>query len=227
MPDWLATETSGDPNAPEVLIFRLVMAAVFGLGVAGVYFATQRKQRVEAASFVATLVLLCLLLAMVSLVIGSNIARAFSLAGVLAIVRFRTVVDDTRDTAFVIFAVVTGLAVGAGALLIALLGMLVVAVVTAGLSYWAGTTQRVPLTKLTVRLAAGTDPAGPLAAALAKYLRDQRLTAAGTAKQGASIDLVYSVRLKDSQGTLAMLADLNRVEGVQSVEWAEATRNNN
>ena len=67
----------------------------------------------EAESFVATLVLLTILIAMVTQVIGDNIARAFSLVGALSIVRFRTVVRDTQDTAYVIFAVAVGMAVGA------------------------------------------------------------------------------------------------------------------
>src|SRR2546430_8185921 len=46
-------------------------------------------------------------------VIGDNVARAFSLVGALSIVRFRTVVRDTQDTAFVIFSVVVGMAIGA------------------------------------------------------------------------------------------------------------------
>ena len=50
--------------------------------------------------------LLSILIAMVTQVIGDNIARAFSLVGALSIVRFRTVVRDTQDTAYVIFAVV-------------------------------------------------------------------------------------------------------------------------
>src|SRR5207248_6540957 len=58
-----------------------------------------------------------------TMVIGNNSARAFSLVGVLAIVRFRTVVEDTRDTAFVIFAVAVGMAVGAGFLKVALVGL--------------------------------------------------------------------------------------------------------
>ena len=50
---------------------------------------------------------------MVTQVIGDNVARAFSLVGALSIVRFRTVVRDTQDTAYVIFAVAVGMAVGA------------------------------------------------------------------------------------------------------------------
>ena len=67
----------------------------------------------EAESFVVTLVLLTILIAMVTQVIGDNVARAFSLVGALSIVRFRTVVRDTQDTAYVIFAVAVGMAVGA------------------------------------------------------------------------------------------------------------------
>ena len=48
-------------------------------------------------------------------------------AGALAIIRFRTVVQDTRDTAFVIFAVVVGMAVGTKLAIIALIGIPVVA----------------------------------------------------------------------------------------------------
>ncbi|MDZ4830382.1 MAG: hypothetical protein SGJ09_09330 [Phycisphaerae bacterium] len=47
-----------------------------------------------------------------TMVIGSSVARAFSLVGALSLVRFRTVVDDTRDTAFVIFALIVGMAAG-------------------------------------------------------------------------------------------------------------------
>ena len=113
-----------DPVIPiEDMLLRLSLAAVFGVAVAAVYFVTQKKKRAEAASFVSTLVLLSILLAMVSMVIGGNIARAFSLVGALAIVRFRTVVEDTRDTAFVIFAVVAGMAAGAGAWEVAAIGI--------------------------------------------------------------------------------------------------------
>ena len=55
----------------------------------------------EAESFTVTLVLLTILIAMVTQVIGDNVARAFSLVGALSIVRFRTVVRDTQDTAYV------------------------------------------------------------------------------------------------------------------------------
>src|SRR5436309_12899430 len=87
------------------------MAFALGLAVAGVYRWTHRRDAAYAPTFVTTLVLLTVLIAIVTQVIGESAARAFSLVGALSIVRFRTVVQDTRDTAFGILAVVGGMAV--------------------------------------------------------------------------------------------------------------------
>ena len=69
------------------------------------------------------IIVLAVVIAMITLAIGDNAARAFSLVGALAIVRFRSVVEDPRDTAFVILAVAVGLAVGAGFIWVPVMGL--------------------------------------------------------------------------------------------------------
>ena len=61
-----------------------------------------------------TLILLCVLIAMVSLVIGDSVARAFSLVGALSIVRFRTPVKEPEELAYLFLAITVGLGMGAG-----------------------------------------------------------------------------------------------------------------
>ena len=128
MPDFVSNVLANAPAvAPGQVLLRLVAALVLGLGVAAIY--TRTRPAVDrTGSFPPTLVLLSVLIAMVTQVIGDNVARAFSLVGALSIVRFRTVVRDTQDTAFVIFAVVVGMAVGASDVWVALSGMAIVAV---------------------------------------------------------------------------------------------------
>jgi len=63
-------------------------------------------------SFVVTLVLLGVIVSVIMLIIGSNIARAFTLVGALSIVRFRNAIKDTRDVAFIFFVMAIGMAVG-------------------------------------------------------------------------------------------------------------------
>jgi hypothetical protein len=220
MPDWLETTLGDDESYSfELLVFRLLLALALGVVVAGVYGITQRKPRSELVSFVSTLVLLTILIAMVTLVIGNSVARAFSLVGALAIVRFRTVVEDTRDTAFVIFAVVVGMGVGSGYVLVPLAGIPIVAAAALALTQWgrAGTLPRMEF-KLAIRVGIGHDPEALLRDLFALHLAEYRLQSTGTARQGAAVDVAYLVRLRREEAALVLVAALNTMEGVQSVE---------
>ena len=125
MPELFTAITAGPPLSWAHVLVRLVVALVLGRLVAAVYNRT-RPLSDRTPSFPTTLVLLAVLIAMVTQVIGDNVARAFSLVGALSIVRFRTVVRDTEDTAFVIFAVVIGMAAGGNNLPVAVTGLIVV-----------------------------------------------------------------------------------------------------
>src|SRR3954447_21862007 len=125
MPEALAPLIDFNTGALVLMFVRLVLALVLGLAIAWVY-RRARGLNGEAESFGVTLVLLTILIAIVTQVIGDNVARAFSLVGALSIVRFRTVVRDTQDTAYVIFAVAVGMAVGAGHPWLAIAAILVV-----------------------------------------------------------------------------------------------------
>src|SRR5947207_12067018 len=126
MPDFLKSPFVNGPKVePLDVLVRLLLAWALGGAVAWVYCRTRRDSEV-APSFPTTLVLLSILIAIVTQVIGDNVARAFSLVGALSIVRFRTVVRDTQDTAYVIFAVAIGMAIGANHPSVALCGLAVV-----------------------------------------------------------------------------------------------------
>ena len=225
MPEWLRDSlTTADPLPPApVLVARLGLALVFGFVVAGVYAASLGRRRDDARTLPTTLVLLAVLIALVTLVIGNSVARAFGLVGALSIVRFRTVVEDTRDTAFVIFAVAVGMAVGAGYAVLAALGVPVVALAAAVMAWLGqpGVAGR-PAT-LTVRVGLGHDPHELLAPLLGKHQDYVRLVAVGTARQGAALEVTYAVRLRGPETAVQFVAELNRVEGVQGVELREQT----
>src|SRR3954447_18141134 len=125
MSDFFLSLDAGISPPPLVIFLRLVTAMVLGSVVVFVYRRT-RASNDTTPSFAVTLVLLTILIAVVTQVIGDNVARAFSLVGALSIVRFRTVVRDTQDTAYVIFAVAVGMAVGAGHPWLAIAAILVV-----------------------------------------------------------------------------------------------------
>ena len=229
--DWFNPPEAG-ANAPvlppevrlplDVLAIQLGGAILAGFIVAAIFRATIIS-RDRSASLPTTLVLLTVMTAILTLVIGSNAARAFGLVGALSIVRFRTVVEDTRDTAFVIFAVVVGMSVGANYGLLAAVAMVAVTIV-AVIMRWVvpnGRIQGSPRLQLCIRIAVGQDMAA-LHAVIAKYAAVVKATGAATAKQGAAMEVTYTVRLSGEAGTVVpFVTELNRLDGVQSVEVKE------
>src|SRR3954469_23698219 len=128
MPGWFHTILSSNSEAtPMALGGRMGVALLLGVAVAGIYRWARRGESVQG-TFQTTLVLLAVLIAMATQIIGDNVARAFSLVGALSVVRFRTVVKDTQDTAFVILAVVVGMSAGANHLAVGLVGIGLLAV---------------------------------------------------------------------------------------------------
>ena len=217
MPDFLTAAIQPVPSTGAAILIRLVLAMLAG-GVVTLIYRFTRAADETAPSFTVTLVLLAILIAMVTQVIGDNIARAFSLVGALSIVRFRTVVRDTQDTAYVIFAVAVGMAVGAGHPGLAGSGLAVIAVAAFAMrkGLVAVPVRHDPFL-LNVRLALGHDPAALLAPAFDAHLMARHLVSIGTAKQGLAIELTYRAALRNEETAAELVNALNRVDGVQSV----------
>src|SRR5215213_5743927 len=215
MPDFLRESLLEFQTPPPlVVLLRLVVAMVLGAIVALVYRRTRAASDL-APSFTATLVLLSILIAMVTQVIGDNVARAFSLVGALSIVRFRTVVRDTEDTAYVIFAVAVGMAVGAHNVVVAILGITVVAaaafVMRRPLKVAA---HRGTIYSLSIRLPAEAAGATLLEPVMSGHAEWSDLHGVATARQGLAVEYSYEIRLKPRQSAEEFVKALLRIEGV-------------
>jgi hypothetical protein len=220
MPDFLKTAFGNGPNvAPLDILIRLMAALVLGVLVAWIYRHTRKSTEV-LSSFPTTLVLLSILIAMVTQVIGDNVARAFSLVGALSIVRFRTIVRDTQDTAYVIFAVVVGMAVGARNPWVGVIGLGVVGLAAFALMARPTAVNLAPAGSflLSLRVGIGHDVEKLLGTTLDAHLEDRELITIATSRQGVSLDLTYRARLRSTGSPPELVVALNRIEGVQSVQ---------
>jgi hypothetical protein len=218
MPDVFGSWFSGDAAAsPAVVLGRLLLALALGGIVAGIYVRTSRNAMI-GESFPTTLALLAVLIAMVTQVIGDNVARAFSLVGALSIVRFRTVVRDTKDTAYVIFAVVVGMAVGAQNLWVAAIGIAVIGCAAFVLAWLGKSRSDTDATYLvTVRVNQGQDVDQVAGEVLEQHLQGRQLMSVGTARQGAALEYIYEARLRRGCSPEQLVKVLNLVEGLQDV----------
>jgi uncharacterized membrane protein YhiD involved in acid resistance len=222
MLDWLgANVVAGPQPALGVIAARVALSLVFG-AMAALLHRWCRAGTEPRHGFATTLVLLSVLIALVTMVIGDSVARAFGLVGALSIVRFRTVVEDTRDTAFVIFAVAVGMALGAGYPSLPAVGIPAVAIVVAVMRLLGRVAGRTDAEyTLALRTSLGVTPDAVFARA-ENLIASRRLTAASTVKQGAALETHFEVVFAHGVDPLRVVAALHVVEGVQSVEIKES-----
>ena len=214
------TEPSVQSASYIEVVSQMVTALLLGVVIVCVYRFVRRKQQVDH-TFPVTLVLLTVLISIVTQVIGSDVARAFSLVGALSIVRFRTVVEDTLDIGFVIFVVVIGMAVGSGQWQIALLGTGIVGL-AAALMHEAAYKLFAPKVPqsfaiLKIRLTIGSEPMRRLDDSLRSTFAQVNLVSTETSRGGSAIDILYRVLLTQSIDPVQIVNQINSVEGVQSV----------
>lgn len=107
----------------DEIVVNLTVAILLGLLIAIVYRVSHHGLS-YSQSFTHTIVFLAPIVAIVMMVIGNSLSRAFALVGALSIIRFRTVVKDTKDTAYVFMALAAGMAAGTSSHLLGAAGTL-------------------------------------------------------------------------------------------------------
>jgi uncharacterized membrane protein YhiD involved in acid resistance len=148
-------------------------------------------------------------------VIGNSLARAFSLAGVLAIIRFRTIIDDTRDTAFVIASVAMGLAAGAGFYQVAWVTLPFI-----GITTWLFRTPRTARKGteiLEIRLLATEDPSTVIEPILKAKMVQVNLVSVDKNGKGTHQDLEYAVKPKENVTVSEVIDELRKLASVQRI----------
>ncbi len=94
-------------------LFALLLAFIFALPVAWVYTLSKSAEEYDP-SLVQTIVVLAMIVTGVMIIVGTDLARAFGLVGVVAAVRFRNTLKDTKDAVYVFISVGLGMACGFG-----------------------------------------------------------------------------------------------------------------
>ena len=108
---------------PLFELAKLVAAAVVGMLVTVVH-RQHRSDRHTNPGLDQAQVLLCIAGALMMIIIGNSVARAFGIAGAASIIRFRTPVEDARDITILFILMGLGMAAGLGALAVAGMGTL-------------------------------------------------------------------------------------------------------
>ena len=110
---------------PGEILINLVLSFILGVLISLIYKKTH-KGLSYSQSFMVTNIFVAVIVCMVIMIIGNSLARAFALVGALSIIRFRTVVKDTKDTAYIFWSLAAGMAAGTGSYFLAIAGSIII-----------------------------------------------------------------------------------------------------
>ena len=220
MSPWFLPGISGT-TPPATALLTLLLAFVLGQSVAWLYAATHRGLS-YSRNMVHSLVLLTMILSMIMLVVGDSLARAFGLVGAVALVRFRTVVRDARDTTFIFLALGVGVAVGVQHYALAVVGTVLIGGVATLLQVSGFGVRHADTGTLRVRGTASFKDA--LDAVLAEWCRSAEMIALREVRgsEGAASESEYSfeIRLFHPEDREPLLAAVRAVPGTTSASVA-------
>jgi len=201
---------------PLQIAIALALSFVLSLAVAAIYRMTHRGVS-YSQSYAHTLVIMCMVIAIIMMIVGSSIARAFSLVGALSIIRFRNAVKETRDIGFIFLVMAIGMACGTRFYTLAATATLSLCSVIL-LLYRANLFGKANASRiLCVRLPGDRDHESALQPVFARYLDESNLISLESVGGGTLQELVYSVVLKSSTEPRKLIETLRGVNENQKV----------
>lgn len=203
-------------SVPTVFI-NLLLAMVLGIIIAKVYKRVH-KGISYSASYAYSIVIITMIVAFVMMVIGANIARAFTLLGAFTLIRFRTAVKDPKDTAFIFLALVVGLAVGASDYAIAIIGTGVTAVAAIALDQlnFGSLVKLEQILYLTID--AKSVNQSDLEVMLKGLFKEISLINVNFNSANKSLQYSYNVKLDKKNEQSEAMRKISSIEGVKSAE---------
>jgi uncharacterized membrane protein YhiD involved in acid resistance len=202
--------------SPEDIVLSLLLAFVLGQVLAWVYYFTHSGLS-YSRTFVQSLIMITVVVAMVMAVIGNNIITAFGLMGALAIIRFRNIIKDTRDIAFIFCSLVVGMAAGSQRYGIAIVGTIILSLIALYLHLTGFGTHQPHNGFLTFRLPGQIEPGHPILVVLKRFCTKFTLISMQDSGFEGPAEYAYQLMIRNATRNEQMLAELEKVQGIENI----------
>lgn len=219
----ILANVSADISVGTSLV-TMATALIFGAAIGFAYYRTQEEN--YQRSMAVTLLMLPVILSVIILFIGSNIAGAFSLAGTLSIIRFRSAPGGPEDIGFIFFDIAAGLACGVGLYGYgAIFVVFLCAVIIFGHKF--GFFEKKAVRKnLRITVPENLNYQGAFDEILEKYTEKYTLTKIKTTDLGALVELCYSVVMQRDGDERELINELRCRNGNLNIILAVAPQSN-
>ncbi|OGU31632.1 MAG: hypothetical protein A2057_02340 [Ignavibacteria bacterium GWA2_35_9] len=202
------------PNLSEI-ISNIIISLICSFIVSVIYRYTYKGPG-YSESFVHSIVFLSAITALVIMVIGNNLARAFGLVGALSIIRFRTAIKDTIDIVYIFLGLAIGMAAGVGYHKAAIAGTIIIGLIliifTKSNFRYFRSNQYI----LQFNYSNGNSSGEEFSGTLSKYCINFEIINIRTNPDN-TIDYTFYLRIRKSLDSKFIIDDLQKVNGVQKL----------
>lgn len=190
------------------IIISIISAIVLGLIISFVYIKTNRYTK----NFAITLVLLPLLVEVAIMTVNGNLGTGVAVLGVFSLVRFRSIPGNSREIICVFFAMIVGLILGSGYIVLAIIVTVIVSLLLIILSKSNFANKSISNRSLKILIPEDLDYKEIFKPVFEKYLKGYELIRVKTTNMGSLFELTYNVDLKEDNEKL-FIDDLRILNG--------------
>lgn len=208
-------DLSGTFNTFDI-VCSLALSFVLSAIVAWVYRYTHKNVS-YSQSFVQTLVMCGMIIALIMLVVGSNIARAFALVGALSVIRFRNAIKETRDVGFIFLVMAIGMTTGTRFYLLAIAATVAICLVL--LIMYKFNWFKLDVQRQVVKVQIPPEQAfsARVEDVMISYCSEYELVSTEAIRAGALNELYFTARLKKNKKPAELITALTEVNSGQRV----------
>jgi len=208
-------DLSGTFSVGDIAI-SLALSFVLSALIGWVYRFTHRNVS-YSQSYVQTLVILGMLVALIMLVVGSNIARAFALVGALSVVRFRNAIKETRDVGFIFLVMAIGMAAGTRFYTLAIVAAVAISMIIIVMYRFNWFALDVQRQVVKVQVPPDGNYTEAIQDVLIRFTSEFELVSMESIRGGALTEIMYTIRLKKGSEPGQLIAALSERTSGQRV----------
>ena len=194
MLETIINSTDGTSFTLTNTLIVITAAIILGFLISLVYMRTTKKAG-YSPSFTVTLIMLPVIISIIILLVGNNVARAFSLAGAFSLIRFRSAPGEPKDIAYVFFTLAVGLCCGMGYIGYAIIFTIILCLVMLILDVTRFAMPKTKAMSLKIIVPEDLNYEGVFDEILNSYTTNYKIESIRTRDFGALFELNYSIHL--------------------------------
>ena len=212
MLETIISSTTGESFTLTNALLVIVSSIILGLVISLVYMKTNKKSGYNSG-FSTTLIMLPVIISIIILLVGNNVARAFSLAGAFSIIRFRSAPGDPKDISYIFFTLAVGLTCGMGYIGYAFIFTTILCAVMIILDITKYAMPKNKTMQLKITIPEDLNYEGVFEDILSKYTDSWNIEKVKTRDFGALFELSYIIQMKPESNQKQFIDDLRCKNG--------------